>query len=104
MPHLARHEEKKYGVTVSEIWVTLMKTTIELPDTLIEQARRVAQREGVTLRALVEEGLQRSLEARRQAARRELDFPSYGGKGLTDEFQGAPWSRIRDEIYREHGA
>jgi hypothetical protein len=81
-----------------------MKTTIELPDTLIEQARRVAQREGATLRALIEEGLQRSLEARRQAARRQLDFPSYGGNGLTDEFQGAPWSRIRDEIYREHGA
>jgi hypothetical protein len=81
-----------------------MKTTIELPDTLIEQARRVAQREGGTLRALIEEGLQRSLEARRQAARRQLDFPSYGGSGLMDEFQGAPWSRIRDEIYREHGA
>ncbi|MCP5408460.1 MAG: type II toxin-antitoxin system VapB family antitoxin [Chromatiaceae bacterium] len=82
-----------------------MKTTIELPDSLIEQARRVAQLEGVTLRALVEEGLQRSLEVRRQAAaRRQLDFPSYGGKGLTEEFQGAPWSRIRDEIYREQGA
>ena len=81
-----------------------MKTTIELPDTLIEQARRVAQREGATLRALLEEGLQRSLEARRQAARRQLDVPSSGGDGLTDEFQGAPWSRIRDEIYREHGA
>jgi hypothetical protein len=81
-----------------------MKTTIELPDELIERVRRVAKREGATLRALVEEGLQRSLEARRQTARLELDFPSYGGSGLTDEFQGAPWSRIRDAIYREHGA
>jgi hypothetical protein len=81
-----------------------MKTTIELPDALIEQARRVAQQEGATLRALVEEGLQRSLEARRRAARRQLDFPSYGGNGLNDEFRGAPWSQIRDEIYREHGA
>ena len=81
-----------------------MKTTIELPDELIEQARRVAQQEGGTLRALVEEGLQRSLEARRKEVRRQLDFPSYGGSGLTDEFHGAPWSRIRDEIYREHGA
>jgi hypothetical protein len=53
---------------------------------------------------LVEEGLQRSLEARRQAVRRQLDFPTYGGSGLTDDFQGAPWSRIRDEIYRERGA
>lgn len=81
-----------------------MKTTIELPDELVDQARRVAKQEGATLRALVEEGLQRSLEARRQAVRRKLDFPSYGGSGLTDEFQGAPWGRIRDEIYRERGA
>ena len=81
-----------------------MKTTIELPDELIKQARRVAQQEGGTLRALVEEGLQRSLEARRQAVSRKLDFPSYGGGGLTEEFQGASWSSIRDEIYREHGA
>lgn len=81
-----------------------MKTTIELPDELVRQARRVARQEGASLRALVEEGLQRSLEARRQAARRELDFPTHGGSGLTTEFEGAPWSRIRDEVYREHGA
>ncbi|MXY05235.1 MAG: DUF2191 domain-containing protein [Gammaproteobacteria bacterium] len=86
------------------IWATRMKTTIELPDELLEQARRVAQREGATLRRLVEEGLQRSLEARRKAVRQELDFPSYGGSGLTAEFRGAPWNRLRDEIYREHGA
>ena len=28
----------------------------------------------------------------------------YGGSGLTTEFRGAPWNRISDEIYREHGA
>lgn len=81
-----------------------MKTTIDLSDELLEQVRRVARSEGATLRALVEEGLQRSLEARRSQVRRRLDFPSYGGSGLTTEFQGAPWSRIRDEIYRGHGA
>ena len=81
-----------------------MKTTIELPDELIRQVRRVAQQEGASLRALVEEGLQRSLEARRQAVRRPLDFPVYGGSGLTHEFHGTPWSRLRDEVYRERGA
>ena len=81
-----------------------MKTTIEISDELIGQVRRVAQQEGATLRALVEEGLQRSLEARRQAVRRRLDFPTYGGSGVTHGFQGASWSRIRDEIYRERGA
>ena len=81
-----------------------MKTTIELPDELLEQVRGVARREGTTLRGLVEEGLQRSLEARRNAVHRDLDFPSYGGSGLTTEFHGASWNRIRDELYREHGA
>ena len=81
-----------------------MKTTIELPDDLLEQVRSVARREGTTLRDLVEEGLQRCLEARRSGVRRHLDFPTYGGAGLMAEFQGAPWSRVRDEVYREHGA
>ncbi len=66
-----------------------MKITIELPDALIEQVRCAAQQEGTTLCAMVEEGLQRSLEARRQMARRQFDFPSYGGNGLTDDFQDA---------------
>ena len=80
-----------------------MKTTVELPDELLAQVRRVARKEGTTLRRLMEEGLQRTLEARRSMARRPLDFPSYGGSGLTTEFEGASWSRIRDEIYRERG-
>ena len=81
-----------------------MKTTIELPDDLLDQLRRVARQEGSTLRRLVEEGLQRCLKARRTAEHRELDFPSYGGSGLTPEFRGASWNQIRDEIYREQGA
>ncbi len=77
---------------------------MELPDELLEQVRSVARREGTTLRGLVEEGLRRCLEARRRRGRRQLDFPTYGGTGLTTEFQGAPWSRVGDEVYRKHGA
>lgn len=81
-----------------------MKTTIELPDELVDQARRVARKEGATLRALIEEGLHRSLEARRKSARPPLDFPSFAGSGMTDAFQGASWAALRDEIYRETGS
>ncbi|MYF49219.1 MAG: DUF2191 domain-containing protein [Gammaproteobacteria bacterium] len=81
-----------------------MKTTIALPDELLEQAKRVAKEEGTTLQRLVEEGLLRSIEARRRGARQALDFPSFGGGGLTTESRCAPWSRLRDEIYRERGA
>ncbi len=90
-----------------------MKTTKDLPDERPKQARSVSRREGATTHKLVEEGQQRSLvagglqcslETRGSKAPRRLDFPTYGGSGLTSAFQGAPWSRIRDEIYREHGA
>ena len=81
-----------------------MKTTMELPDELLEQVRRVARREGATLAGMVEEGLQRCLAARRRMVPRHLDFPSYGGSGLTAGFHVAPWSWIRQEVYHEHGA
>mgnify|MGYP005842180531 CR=1 FL=1 len=81
-----------------------MKTTIELPDELVDQARQVARREGTTLRALIEEGLQRSLDARRTAARPPLDFPVFEGSGMTDASRGISWTALRDEIYREPGS
>ena len=81
-----------------------MKTTIELSDELLEQARRTARNEGSTLGRLVEEGLRRCLEVRRRGAQRQMDFPVYGGSGMTAEFKDAPWHRIRDEVYRGHGA
>ena len=84
--------------------VTRMKTTIELPDELLEQSGALSGVKARLSAALVEEGLQRSLEARRNAVHRDLDFPTYGGSGLTAEFQGASWNRIRDELYGEHGA
>ncbi len=45
-----------------------MKTTVEIPDSLLEQVRRQAASEGSTVRALVEEGLRRVLEERQRKA------------------------------------
>ncbi|MBL8287370.1 MAG: hypothetical protein JNL85_05235 [Rubrivivax sp.] len=38
-----------------------MKTTIELPDELLERGKAVARRENSTLKALIEEGLRPAL-------------------------------------------
>ena len=81
-----------------------MRITINLPDELLEQVRCAARKEGVSLRRLFEEGLHRVLHARQNAVRRQLNIPSYGGTGLTPEFEGADWNKIRDTIYNEHGA
>jgi hypothetical protein len=82
-----------------------MKTTVELSDDTLEQARRVAAQEGTSLRALLEEGLRRVLAERRgRRAGFHLRRATFRGKGLAPEFAGASWSTVRDAVYREHGA
>ena len=39
--------------------VSHMKTTVQIPDSLFEEARKLANRERTTLKALIEEGLRR---------------------------------------------
>ena len=81
-----------------------MKTTIELPDELLERARHLARQEGTTLRAVLEEGLHLALRARQRKTRRApFRIEPFEGDGLTPEFKSAGWARIRDEIYRERG-
>jgi hypothetical protein len=81
-----------------------MKTTVEIPDGLAEEARRLAAREKTTLRALIEAGLRHVVRERRQRARHfELRDASFRGAGLQPEFRGADWRRIREAAYEERG-
>jgi hypothetical protein len=60
-----------------------MKTTIEITDDLLTRAKRIAQRDGTTLRELVEDGLRRTLQEREQPVKRELKpLPTMGGGWL----------------------
>lgn len=82
--------------------VTNMKTTVELPDALFRQAKRVAAAEKITLRELIEQGLRRQLEER---PRRPFKLRPvvFSGGGMTPEFAGASWEKIRAAIYEGHG-
>ena len=64
---------------------THMKTTIEISDDLLRRARQLADERGLTLRALVEEGLRLSLQARSEPAQPTFRLRTWGRGGLTDE-------------------
>ncbi|MCC6870688.1 MAG: hypothetical protein IT522_17885 [Burkholderiales bacterium] len=80
-----------------------MKTTIELPDDLLERGKAAARRENSTLKALIEEGLRMALRARTRKRTAPFAVQPFQGDGLSAEFVGAGWEEIRDEIYRDRG-
>ncbi len=81
-----------------------MKTTIQIPDSLFQEAQRVAQRENTTLKALVEQGLRRALAERKQRGAFRLRNASFKGRGLQRAVAGASWQQLRDMIYEGRGA
>jgi hypothetical protein len=82
-----------------------MKTTVDIPTPLLEEARRAADRDGTTLKALVETGLRRVLADRRgNAAPFRLRDASFRGEGLQPGVASGSWDAIRDAIYEGRGA
>ena len=81
-----------------------MKTTIDIADSLLDQARTTAAREGTTVRALVEEGL-REVLARHQPRPTpfRLRDASFRGKGVQPGVDLADWSPLTEMIYRHGG-
>lgn len=80
-----------------------MKTTVEIPDALAEEARAVARREKTTLRALIETGLRQVLHERRRRSSFRLRDASFGGRGLQPGFREGDWQRIREAAYEGRG-
>jgi hypothetical protein len=82
-----------------------MKTTLEIPDPLLRDAKRLAAREGTTLRALVEQGLRKVVaDSKRPDRPFRLRKASFGGRGLHPEMVEAGWDRIRDLSYEGRGS
>lgn len=60
-----------------------MKTTIDIPDALAQEAKSVVREGGTTLRELVVTGLRAEVQRRRSAPRIDFAFPTVGGRGLS---------------------
>jgi hypothetical protein len=76
-----------------------MKTTIEIADPLLARAKRHARKVGKPLRALVEEGLRRVLDAPSARAAYQLRDMSVGRAGDPNPLEAMSWQDLRDEIY-----
>ena len=81
-----------------------MKTTVELPDSLLREAKRVALRERTTVRALIERGLRTVIDHRRPTGRFALRQASFRGDGLAAGTSLRDWDAIRDLTYSERGS
>jgi hypothetical protein len=83
-----------------------MKTTIEIADPLLREAKATARSEKRTLRSLLEEALRRHLEERRRGRKRKpftLRDASVDGDGPSPEFADGSWDSLRDAIYEGRG-
>ena len=81
-----------------------MKTTIDVADALLREAREVATRDQTTLKELIHEGLRRVLDERRPRPKAFClrEIAPVGGE-FQPEFAAGDWQRIRDAIYEGRG-
>jgi hypothetical protein len=77
----------------------MKKTTVEIQGELLDRARRHARKAGKPLRALIEEGLRRVLDAEQEPARYQLPDRSVGEAGAANPLELLTWQDLRDEIY-----
>ena len=76
--------------------VARMKTTVDIAEPMLKEAKLIAAREGTTLRALVEEGLRHVIDERaRQKTGFRLRDASYGTGGGVPGIDPDDWMSIK---------
>ena len=81
-----------------------MKTTIQIPDSLLKEAKKLANEKHTTLKAVIEEGLRRILsERKKRHGGFRLRRATFKGNGLQPNLAGVAWNHIRDLSYEGRG-
>lgn len=80
-----------------------MKTTIDIPAPLLEQAKAVAAEEGTTLGRLVEDGLRLVIERHDTPVGFKLRSASYKGEEIQPGVDLERWDQLRGPIYQGLG-
>lgn len=81
-----------------------MKTTIDIADALLLQAKKLAREQNTTLKAILEEALRKEVAAQLKPARAwQLKTHTVGGNGLQPGLTWGDWDAIRRAIYDGRG-
>ena len=84
--------------------VSRMKTTIQIPDSLYKEMRKLAQREQTTMKAIVVASLRRTVSERQRGSRFRLRKASFKGNGLCAPLVETSWDQIIRLSYEGRGA
>lgn len=80
-----------------------MKTTVEISDALLDEAKKVASRDGISVRTLVEQGLRHAVAERKKRRPFRLRKATFKGLGLDADVKHADWDRLREAAYEGRG-
>lgn len=81
-----------------------MKTTIDIADPLLRRAKRLAAKEGTTLREVVESALRDRLEKSEGGPEpAPLETHTFKGRGLQPGLSWDDWEAIRSLAYEGQG-
>jgi predicted transcriptional regulator len=82
-----------------------MKTTIEINDTLFQQAKQLATQRRTSFRAVVESALRHFLDSRGSSSQPffRLRRHSFRGRGLQAGLTEQDWATIRERAYEGRG-
>ena len=82
-----------------------MKTTVDIPDPLFRKIKRLAARQGMTMKLLLIDALRRMLEeADGGAPPGEFRFRTFEGRGLQPGLSWGEMDKVLDTSYEGRGA
>jgi len=80
-----------------------MKTTVDISQSLLDEAKKLAANNRTTVKALGEEGLRRVISEHQYSKIFHLRKATFKGKGLQADMAGATWEAMRDRAYEGRG-
>jgi len=80
-----------------------MKTTVDIPQSLLDEAKKLAANHRTTVKALVEEGLRHVIGEYQRPEKFRLRKVTFKGEGLHPDMAGATWEAIRERAYEGRG-